>query len=98
VITGTDAGAGARGQNAREIVYRGQSSMDAIIGAMSLAAEALGLKETIGVIAPRFAADLIGVDGDPLIDITAPRRVRFVMKGGTVLKNVAPSAPVLRDD
>lgn len=64
--------------------------MDAIIGATSRAAEALGMKERIGVIAPEFEADLIGVDGDPLTDITALRRVRFVMKSGTVLKNVAP--------
>ena len=94
LIMGTDAGAGAHGQNAREIVYRvqigGQSPMDAINGATSLAAEAIGLMDTIGVIAPGFEADLIGVDGDPLTDITALRRVRFVMKGGTVLKNVAP--------
>jgi imidazolonepropionase-like amidohydrolase len=45
---------------------------------------------TLGVIAPGFEADLIGVDGDPLTDITALRRVRFVMKGGTVLKKIAP--------
>jgi imidazolonepropionase-like amidohydrolase len=94
LIMGTDAGAGAHGQNAREIVYRvqvgGQSPTDAIIGATSLAAEALGLRDTIGAVAPGFAADLIGVDGDPLTDITALRRVRFVMKGGTVLKNVGP--------
>jgi imidazolonepropionase-like amidohydrolase len=94
LIMGTDAGAGAHGQNVREIVYRvqtgGQPAMEAIIGATSLAAEALGLKETLGVVAPGFAADLIGVDGDPLTDITALRRVRFVMKSGTVLKNVAP--------
>jgi imidazolonepropionase-like amidohydrolase len=94
LIMGTDAGAGAHGQNAREIVYRvqtgGQSAMDAIMGATSLAAEALGMKDTIGVIAPGFEADLIGIDGDPLTDITALRRVVFVMKGGKVLKNVAP--------
>ena len=94
LIMGTDAGAGAHGQNAREIVYRvqtgGQSAMDAIMGATSLAAEALGMKDAIGVIAPGFEADLIGIDGDPLTDITALRRVVFVMKGGKVLKNVAP--------
>ena len=94
LIMGTDAGAGAHGQNAREIVYRvqtgGQSAMDAIMGATSLAAEALGMKDTIGVIAPGFEADLIGIDGNPLTDITALRRVVFVMKGGKVLKNVAP--------
>ena len=94
LIMGTDAGAGAHGQNAREIVYRvqagGQSAMQAIVGATSLAADALGMKGTIGVIAPGFEADLIGIDGDPLTDITALRRVVFVMKGGKVLKNVAP--------
>ena len=94
LIMGTDAGAGAHGQNAREIVYRvqagGQSPMSAIIGATSLAAEALGMKDSIGAIAPGFEADLIGIDGDPLTDITALRRVVFVMKGGKVLKNVAP--------
>jgi imidazolonepropionase-like amidohydrolase len=93
LIMGTDAGAGAHGQNAREIVYRvqngGQSAMNAIIGATSLAAEALGMKDTIGVIAPGYEADMIAVDGDPLTDITALRRVVFVMKGGSVLKNIA---------
>jgi imidazolonepropionase-like amidohydrolase len=63
--------------------------MDAITGATSLAAEALGMKDAIGVIAPGYEADMIAVDGDPLTDITALRRVVFVMKGGRVLKNVA---------
>ena len=94
LVMGTDAGAGAHGQNAREIVYRvqtgGQPAMDAVVGATSLAAEALGMKNTIGAVAPGFEADLIAVDGDPLTDITALRRVVFVMKGGRVLKNVAP--------
>lgn len=94
LIMGTDAGAGAHGQNAREIVYRvqtgGQPAMEAIIGATSLAAEALGMKDAIGMIAPGFEADLIAVDGDPLTDISALQRVAFVMKGGKVLKNIAP--------
>jgi imidazolonepropionase-like amidohydrolase len=93
MIMGTDAGAGAHGQNAREIVYRvqnaGQPAMDAIIGATSLAAESLGMKDKIGAIAPEHEADLIVVDGDPLKDISALRRVVFVMKGGKVVKNVA---------
>lgn len=94
LLMGTDAGAGAHGQNARETIYRvqvaGQPAMDAIISTTSLNAEALGLKDRIGTLAPNFDADIIAVDGDPLKDITALRRVVFVMKGGKVYKNVAP--------
>jgi imidazolonepropionase-like amidohydrolase len=90
---GTDAVAGAHGQNAREIVYRvaklGQPAMDAIMAATSLNAEALGLQDRIGSLAPGMAADLIAVDGDPLTDITALQRVVFVMKSGVVYRNTA---------
>ena len=93
ILMGTDAGAGAHGQNAREIMYRvqkaGQPAMDAISGATSLAAEAMGMKDDIGVITPGYQADLIAVDGDPIKDITALGRVVFVMKGGKIHKNVA---------
>lgn len=90
---GTDAVAGAHGRNANEIVHRvqvgGQAAMDAIVGATSLNAEALGLQGTIGTLAPGMEADLIAVDGDPLTDITALQRVVFVMKSGKVYRNVA---------
>ena len=49
----------------------------------------LGLAERAGALAPGLDADLIAVDGDPLEDVTALRRVVFVMKGGVVYKNVA---------
>jgi imidazolonepropionase-like amidohydrolase len=49
----------------------------------------LGLGDHIGTIAKGFEADIIALDGDPLTDITAVRRVLFVMKGGVVYKNVA---------
>jgi imidazolonepropionase-like amidohydrolase len=92
MIMGTDATAGAHGQNARETIYRvqqaGQPAMDAIIGTTSLAAEALGLGDRIGAVVPGYEADLVVVDGDPLKDITALRRVVFVMKGGKVYKNL----------
>jgi len=86
---GTDAVAGAHGQNAREIVARvaaGQKPMDAIIGATSLAAESLRLGDQIGTLAPGFEADIVAVPGNPLTDISAVRNVTFVMKGGRVYK------------
>jgi imidazolonepropionase-like amidohydrolase len=86
LIMGTDATAGAHGQNAREIIYRvqmaGQPAMDAIVSATSVNAKALGMDDRIGAVAPGMEADLIAVDGNPLDDITALRRVVFVMKGG----------------
>jgi imidazolonepropionase-like amidohydrolase len=62
--------------------------MAAMVSANSLAAEALGLGKQIGRIAARFEADIIAIDGDLVKDITAVRRVVFVMKGGVVFKNV----------
>jgi imidazolonepropionase-like amidohydrolase len=91
---GTDAVAGAHGQNAREIIYRvqkgGQPAMDAIMGATTVNADAIGLKDRIGTLAPGMEADLIAVEGDPLADISALLRVVFVMKGGKIYRNIAP--------
>jgi len=88
VVFGTDAVAGAHGRNAEEFLYRvqtcGQAPMAAMVSANSLAAEALDLQNRIGSIAPGLEADIIALDGDPLKDITAVRRVVFVMKGGKV--------------
>ena len=90
IVFGTDAVAGAHGRNVQELEYRvrtgGQDPGDAIVSATSLAAESLGLGEEIGAIAPGMAADIIGIDGNPLEDISALSRVAFVMKGGTVYK------------
>ena len=86
---GTDAVAGAHGQNARETLARisaGQKPMDAIAGTTSLAAESLGLGTTIGTLAPNFEADIVAVPGDPTRNPAALRNVRFVMKGGQVYK------------
>lgn len=90
IVFGTDAVAGAHGRNAEEFIYRvqdGQDPMDAMVAANSRAAESLNLQTRIGSIAPGMQADIIALDGDPLKDITAVRRVRFVMKGGKVYKN-----------
>jgi imidazolonepropionase-like amidohydrolase len=92
IVFGTDAVAGAHGHNEEEFIYRvqdGQNAMDALVAANSRAAESLHLEDEIGTIAPGMQADIIGLDGNPLRDITAVRRVVFVMKGGKVYKNVA---------
>ena len=94
IVFGTDAVAGAHGRNFEELIFRvqqgGQDPMAAIVSATSLAAASLGLEATIGSLAPGLEADVIAVDGDPLADITALRRVVFVMKGGLVY--MSPSA------
>jgi len=91
VVFGTDAVAGAHGRNAEEFVYRvrdaHESPLEALRSATSLAAESLGLGDRIGSVAPGFEADLVATDGNPLEDITAVRRVVFVMKGGKVYRN-----------
>lgn len=90
VVFGTDAVAGSHGRNAEDLVCRvqegGQRPMDAIVSATSLNATALGLGDQLGSLAPGRTADLIAVQGDPSTDITALRRVRFVMKGATVYR------------
>ncbi|MGA2591407.1 MAG: amidohydrolase family protein [Bryobacteraceae bacterium] len=93
IVFGTDAVAGAHGRNAEEFIDRvrdcGVDAMAAMVSANSLGAEALGMADQIGSIAPGLQADIIALDGDPLKDITAVRRVVFVMKGGIVYKNVS---------
>jgi imidazolonepropionase-like amidohydrolase len=88
LLAGTDAVAGAHGRNAEEVIYRvekaGQKPMDAIRSVTSVAALSLGLSSEIGAIAPGMTADLIAVSGNPLEDIRALERVRFVMKDGKV--------------
>ena len=91
IVFGSDALAGSHGRNAEEFVIRvrdsGVEPMAALVSANSLGAEALNLGAQIGSIATGFQADIIALDGDPLKDITAVRRVVFVMKGGVVYKN-----------
>jgi imidazolonepropionase-like amidohydrolase len=96
IVFGTDAVAGAHGRNAEEFIDRvrdgGQDPMQAMVCANSIGAEAMNMGDQIGSIAPGLQADIIALDGDPLKDITAVRRVVFVMKGGIVYKNVARGA------
>jgi len=88
VVFSTDATAGAHGRNAEEFIgrakYCGQTPMAALVSANSIAAEAIGLGDRLGSLAPGYEADIIALDGDPLTDLTAVRRVVFVMRGGVV--------------
>lgn len=97
IVYGTDAVAGAHGQNAEDFIHRvrdcGMEPMAAMVSANSLGAEVLGMADQIGSIAPGMQADIIALDGDPLNDITAVRRVAFVMKGGKVFKNSSAEKP-----
>ncbi len=94
IVLGTDAVAGAHGRNAEEFVYRvkdgGETPMNVLLSSEAVAAESLGMGKTIGTIAPGFDADLVGIEGDPLDDITAVRHVAFVMKAGKIYKSPLP--------
>ena len=95
IVYGTDAVAGVHGRNAEDFIHRvrdcGVDPMAAMISANSLGAEALGMSDQIGSIAPGLQADIIAIEGDPLKDITSVRRVLFVMKSGVVYKNISRS-------
>jgi imidazolonepropionase-like amidohydrolase len=92
IVYGTDAVAGAHGHNGEEYIARvqqgGWDPMLSFVSMTSLAAKSLRMEKEIGTIAPGMQADIIAMDGNPLTDPTAVRRVLFVMKGGTVFKNL----------
>lgn len=91
IANGFDASsAEAHGKNADEIVTAtelGQTPLEAIRSATINAAGLMGWQDRVGAIEPGRFADLIAVDGDPLVDITVLQNVKFVMKGGAVIKN-----------
>jgi len=90
VAFGTDAAVYPHGLNAREfavMVKLGLSPLQSIQASTVNAADLLGWADKIGVLEPGKWADLIAVDGDPLQDVTTLERVKFVMKGGAVVKN-----------
>ncbi len=83
----------AHGKNADEIVTAtelGLLPIEAIRAATVNAADLMGWQDRVGAIGPGKFADLIAVDGDPLFDIRVLQNVRFVMKGGAVMKDVIP--------
>ncbi len=90
IAFGTDSGVSAHGDNAQEfalLVRAGMTPLEAIQSATVNAAAHLRLSAEAGRIAAGMPADLIAVTGDPLSDVTALERVRFVMKGGVVYRS-----------
>ena len=92
IAFGTDSGVSPHGKNAEEftlLVRAGMSPAAALRAATVGSAELLGLKATLGALEAGKEADIVAVPGDPLADIGATERVRFVMKGGKVFRNDA---------
>jgi imidazolonepropionase-like amidohydrolase len=96
IAFGTDATVIPHGTNAREfgaLAALGLTPAEALRCATLNAAKLLGWSDRIGAIRSGYFADLIAVDGDPLQDLTAMQRVRFVMKGGAVYRREAGKTP-----
>jgi imidazolonepropionase-like amidohydrolase len=90
LVFSTDATAGAHGRNADEFLgrveYCGQTAMQALVSANAVAADSLGMGDRLGRLKEGFEADIIAIEGDPLRDLGAVRRVAFVMRGGVIYK------------
>jgi imidazolonepropionase-like amidohydrolase len=89
IISGSDVGTFPHGDNARELdamVALGMTPAAALKSATSIAGKVLRMETQIGQVKPGLFADLAAFDGDPTKDIAALKRVRFVMKGGTIYK------------
>ncbi|HTB10829.1 MAG TPA: amidohydrolase family protein [Bryobacteraceae bacterium] len=87
---GTDGGVYPHGDNAKQFVTMaewGMKPLESIRAATTEAAVLVGLEGKAGSIEPNYFADVIAVDGDPLMDAAALTRVKFVMKDGKVYRN-----------
>jgi imidazolonepropionase-like amidohydrolase len=91
IVFGTDAGGFSWTENeAKEfgwMVKYGMQPIDAIRAATITAAELLDQQQNLGAIEPGKYADLVALSGDPLKDVTELERVKFVMKGGQVMRD-----------
>jgi imidazolonepropionase-like amidohydrolase len=90
IAFGTDVGPFPHGTQAKEFAYMvryGMSPVEAMRAATWVAAELMGWQDRVGSVDPGKFADLVAVEGDPVSDITELERVKFVMKGGQVVRN-----------
>lgn len=90
IAFGTDTGVSPHGDNGKEFIYMvraGMPAIEAILSATVTASELIGMNDKLGTIEQGKLADIIAVEGDPLANIEAMRKVRFVMKNGVVYKN-----------
>jgi imidazolonepropionase-like amidohydrolase len=90
VALGTDAAVYPHGLNGHEfgkMVEMGLTPLQSIQAGTVNAADLLGWADKIGTIEAGKWADIVAVDGDPLQDVTTLEHVKFVMKGGEVVKN-----------
>ena len=88
ILNGSDVGVFPHGDNVRELelmVAYGMTPLAALKSATSVAARVLHMDQEIGGVKPGAFADLAAFDGDPTRDVSALRRVKFVMKGGAVV-------------
>ena len=90
IAFGTDAGIYPHGDNAKQLAYMvkyGLTPAGALRAATSSAADLLGRGKDVGELSPGRYADIVAVTDDPLADVRAMERVRFVMKGGVVVRD-----------
>jgi imidazolonepropionase-like amidohydrolase len=86
---GGDVGVYAHGDNVRELelmVGYGMRPIDALKSATSINARLFRLATRVGAVQKNLLADLIAVEGDPTVDISALRRIKLVMKSGTIYR------------
>ncbi|HUH09944.1 MAG TPA: amidohydrolase family protein, partial [Brevundimonas sp.] len=89
IAFGTDSGVSPHGENAKEfalLVQAGLTPLQAVQAATVNAATHFKLQNEIGRLAPGYAADIVAVSGNPLVDVTTLENVGFVMKGGVVYR------------